>query len=84
VNRNSSQITDDLLVKYLLGEATSEEAQHVQQWIAADAANKKEFDNFSLIWNESKKLQPPAVLTKMQHGKGFSNEWLPSKSHQKQ
>ncbi len=55
-------MTDDLLVKYLLGEATSEEAAHVQQWIAADAANKKQFDHFSLIWNESKKLSVNSTI----------------------
>ena len=49
-------ITADLLVKYLLGEATGEERQLVEEWISADAANKKQYEDFKTIWEESKKL----------------------------
>jgi transmembrane sensor len=50
------QVNDEVLVKYLLGEATDAEIAKVQEWIALSEANKKYFGNFSLIWNESKKL----------------------------
>ena len=49
-------ITDDLLVKYLLGEASAEERQLVEEWMAADPAHKKQYQDFKTIWDESKKL----------------------------
>jgi transmembrane sensor len=49
-------ITDDLLVKYLLGEASDPEKQAVLDWIAADASNQQYFDQFKLIWDTSKEL----------------------------
>lgn len=44
---------DDLLVKYLAGEATSAEHQQVEDWMAASETNKKLFDDFKLIWDQS-------------------------------
>ncbi|SDI10010.1 FecR domain-containing protein [Mucilaginibacter sp. P25] len=46
-------IDDDLLVKYLVGEATPAEVEAIQNWIAASPANRQEYDNFKLIWDES-------------------------------
>jgi ferric-dicitrate binding protein FerR (iron transport regulator) len=59
---NNSQISDDLLVKYLLQEASPEERLHVEQWIAADEANEKQFQQFMLIWHESKKLEKQSTI----------------------
>jgi transmembrane sensor len=47
---------DELLVKYLLGEATEEERQAVVVWINADEDNKRYFEHFKMIWEESKAL----------------------------
>ena len=44
---------DDLLVKYLAGEATPTEHQQVEDWMAASETNKKLFDDFKLIWDQS-------------------------------
>ena len=49
-------IHDDLLVKYLLGETTPDENGGVEQWLAADTANQKYYDDFRLIWEESKQF----------------------------
>lgn len=49
-------MNDDILVKYLLGEATAEEQQLVQEWTAADENNRRYFEHFKLIWEQSKKL----------------------------
>lgn len=49
-------MNDELLVKYLLGEATPPEQEQVQQWIAASAENARYADHFRLIWEQSKKL----------------------------
>ena len=43
-------------MKYLLGEASDPEKQTVLDWIATDAANKRYFDQFKLIWDTSKEL----------------------------
>ena len=47
---------DDLLVKYLLDEASSEERMEVETWISASADHRKYFEDLKTIWNESKKL----------------------------
>lgn len=61
MNRKTEDM-DDVLVKYLLGEATPEEGALVQQWIAQDEENKRYFDNFKLIWDESKKLAAESTV----------------------
>jgi len=53
---------DELLVKQLTGEATGAEEVHVQQWLAADAANRKYFDQFKMIWEESARLASTTVV----------------------
>jgi transmembrane sensor len=46
-------IDDDVLVKYLAGEATPAEVLLVERWIAASEANRKLFNDFKLIWDQS-------------------------------
>jgi len=53
---NIDHISDDLLVKYMLGEATEEERLMVEAWINNNAANKKQYEDFETIWQESKQL----------------------------
>ncbi len=50
-------MNDDLPVKYLLGEATPEEREQVEQWAAASDANKKQLEQLRYIWTETKKLE---------------------------
>jgi len=52
---------DDLLVKYLVGESTTQEASVVEQWIAADDRNRKYFEQYKWVWEESRKLEPPGA-----------------------
>jgi transmembrane sensor len=47
---------DDLLVKQLTGEATTEERALVQQWLAEDPSNQHYYEHFKLIWEESAHL----------------------------
>lgn len=49
-------MTDDLLVKFLLGEAGDTEQQEVERWIKASKENESYFRHFSLIWEQSKQL----------------------------
>ena len=47
---------DDLLVKYLLDEATAQERREVVEWIAEKPVNQNYFEHFKLIWLRSKQL----------------------------
>ncbi len=47
---------DELLVKYLLGEATVVEEQSVLAWINAHKDNQRYFNHFKMIWEQSRAL----------------------------
>jgi ferric-dicitrate binding protein FerR (iron transport regulator) len=47
---------DDLLVKYLAGEATPEERLQAEQWISANETNRKYYKDFNRIWQESERI----------------------------
>jgi transmembrane sensor len=49
-------IMDDLIAKYLLQEATAMEIAQVDAWVAESDANKKAFEHFKFLWDESKKI----------------------------
>jgi len=56
VNKQHSHIDDDLLVKHLLGETTAGEQAGVEAWMNENAANRKYYEQFKLIWDSSKQL----------------------------
>jgi len=56
-------MSDDILVKYMLGEASEAERSDVQAWLAASAGNRKYFDDYRLIWDESKKLEGKTTIS---------------------
>jgi ferric-dicitrate binding protein FerR (iron transport regulator) len=47
---------DDLLIKYLLGEATAAEKKEVETWLAAAAENQAYFAQFRTVWERSRTL----------------------------
>jgi transmembrane sensor len=47
---------DEILVKYLLNEASDEERSLVQDWLNLREENRKYFEQFKHIWNQSKLL----------------------------
>lgn len=47
---------DELLVKYLAGEAAMPEQKLVEEWISASEANSHYFRHFQLIWDQSRQL----------------------------
>ena len=55
---------DDLLIKYLLGEASSEEIARVERWLAEDAANKARYEQFKALWKIGRRtaLSGPPTL----------------------
>jgi transmembrane sensor len=62
---------DDLLVKYLTGEATAAETSIIQQWLEAGEANRKYFDHFRLIWEESLRLAATTEVDEQQAWERF-------------
>lgn len=56
-------MTDDLLVKFLLGEAGDTEQQEVEHWIKASREHAAYFHHFSLIWEQSKKLASESKIS---------------------
>jgi predicted Zn-ribbon and HTH transcriptional regulator len=56
VKKDQGNITDDLLVKYLLRESSASEDQQVQEWVKESRENKDHLDQLRLIWNQSKSL----------------------------
>lgn len=56
MNAELYNMNDDLLVKYLLGEASASEEKEVEEWIEADPDNQRYYDHFKLIWDESQEL----------------------------
>ncbi|ASU36253.1 FecR domain-containing protein [Mucilaginibacter xinganensis] len=53
MSADKKHITDDLLVKYILGETNAAENQETQQWLNENDANRKYYTDFKLIWEES-------------------------------
>lgn len=49
-------MNDQQLIKYLLQETDSEENQAVQDWIEADQANQKQFEQLQWIWKSSERM----------------------------
>jgi transmembrane sensor len=47
---------DELVTKYLLQEATADETVQVESWIKESDTNRKQFEHFQLLWDESRKL----------------------------
>jgi transmembrane sensor len=53
---------DELLAKYMMGEATAAEMEFVVQWAKQSEHNKKYFADFQLIWETAKTLKTESNL----------------------
>lgn len=73
---------DDLLVKVVLGEATEEELGYVQDWIAISSVNKRYFDDFKRIWEESRNLAFRSTVNEEAAWLGFKQRIGPDRSRQ--
>lgn len=56
MSADKEHMIDDLLVKYLLGEADTAESRKAELWINASEANAKYYAGFKLIWQESERI----------------------------
>ena len=59
---NKEQHIDNLLVKHLLGETTPDEALQVQSWIDQSARNRKYYEDFKHIWEQSKEQEKKSTV----------------------
>lgn len=49
-------MTDEIIIKFLLGESSEGENKQIETWLAADAKNQKYLQEMQLIWDTSKSL----------------------------
>ncbi|WP_017258154.1 FecR family protein [Pedobacter arcticus] len=49
-------MTDEKIIKFLLGESSEAENIEIKNWLAADAKHQKYFEEMQLIWDTSKNL----------------------------
>jgi len=65
------KIPTDLIVRYLSNEASTEEAEHLLNWVAADSLNQKIFADWMENWK--REISTPDVFD-LQHGLAILNE----------
>lgn len=74
MNTEMNEQTDILLVKYMLGEATPEEQQQVQQWLNQSTANAQYYQQLETIWQQSKKLEAQSSIQEEEAWKRFQQK----------
>ncbi|MBC8034761.1 MAG: FecR domain-containing protein [Chitinophagaceae bacterium] len=62
MKENPHDHSHDLLVKYLLDEATSEEVTEIEQWLRNSENNRIYYNQLKTIWEESRQLAPEAAV----------------------
>lgn len=62
MKENINDTFHELLVKYLLGEASSSEQATVQEWLESDKENDRYFRELQTIWATSKQLAPVVTI----------------------
>ncbi len=48
---------EEILIKFILGEANPEESEKVEEWIAASPDHARKYVDFKLIWESSKQFE---------------------------
>lgn len=56
MNSQPLHMTDELLVKYMLNECSTDEQRQVEAWLQEDEANQSYYQHFQLIWQSSSSL----------------------------
>lgn len=74
MNTEMNEQTDILLVKYMLGEATPEEQQLVQQWLNQSTTNLQYYQQLETIWRQSKKLETRSTVNEEEAWKRFQQK----------
>jgi len=61
-NNERLNVSDELLIKYLLGEADNDEVRQVELWLNASEENRLQFERFKKIWEESEALAARSTI----------------------
>lgn len=61
MNQNQQDIDENLLLQYLLGNASDTVRNKVGKWLDADSRNRKHLDQLESLWLETGKLDPPPL-----------------------
>ncbi|MDN5286675.1 MAG: FecR family protein [Mucilaginibacter sp.] len=67
-------MSEDILIKYILGEASSDEAQEIETWTAASNANAKKFEEVKIILETSKRLAQVSPLDEVEAWEKFKEK----------
>lgn len=62
MNKNNKHRHEELIVRYLLGETTTEENTRVTARLATDPTFKKELEDYKTIWNTSQKIAATSTV----------------------
>lgn len=62
MKNNNQNITDDLLMAYLLGELADEQINEVEVWLSLSEENSNYLDEIEKVWLETEKLNPQPVV----------------------
>ena len=54
MKNETNNVTEELLVKCLAGEASGTEMQQVETWVHSNSDNQKHYNDLKLIWNKTK------------------------------
>jgi len=55
-------VNEDLLIRYIVGEASDKEKARVEEWISESEAHEKKYRSLRLIWDTSEKLASRTVV----------------------
>jgi transmembrane sensor len=67
-------MSEDILIKYILGEASTDEGQEIETWKSANHANAKKFEEVKIILETSKRLAEVSPLSEAEAWEKFKEK----------
>jgi len=74
------RMSEDILIKYLLGEGSPAEALEIEAWAAANSANAKKLEEVKIILETSKRLAQVSPLSEVEAWEKFKNKRAAAKN----
>jgi len=74
------RMSEDILIKYLLGEGSPAEAVEIEAWAAANSANAKKLEEVKIILETSKRLAQVSPLGEVEAWEKFKNKRAAAKN----
>ena len=73
-------MSEDILIKYILGEASPSEVQDVEAWVGVSSANAKKFEDVKIILETSKRLAQVSPLNETEAWEKFKEKRAAAKA----